>query len=862
MARRRRAIATCAALAIAAATRRADAIDTGRRCCVYQIERPERDWDYNFRTTGVALLRGPEKIVGFDEDGYVSVWSYAGDQCYEWDMYRRFNATETPPAGLGTKWAGAATKTIAGDDSKAYALEMNPVNGAKRVHAFDVATETITAALTLSGGALSDFAGLGGMTWSPDPSRANGKFLFSLTTGEVAQYDVDFGASTVTYLGKFTLSNRTSDTGLRGIFVNRHESTGAYELWAYYYGSDTWYAYSYDTRGYVTGQLVTGSMLTHRAHPTRPGPLALVHVNGTDVLRVFVGNTLKFVYEFHLRRGKGRFKECPWHEKNVQTCCLTRYSSTCQEKTRDDCSKGSHPGTFMGPWKHWNSQKVLCGGTQAGSSNANPCGIDDITNPSLRPATVTPLPASSDAQPTGSFGYVAKYYQSPNVNSSQWAADIEQLYTATPQHSENVTSIHTGETNATWWSGGTPHAAQTDFAATYSTLWHVKTTGSYTFQITCNDACRIYIDNNVVVTRVLRNEMSNANAARTLTAGNHVMFVVLYARWPSWGFRMKIKGPDTSNSWVTGSQFGSAGAGLYTSGAPASVFELRGHEATHAESSFETDSFDDLFYNRVDDDFNWSRNAGQTPSLWTGPNRAFVGNKYVYAEASGRQAGHYARLQSVDFTLGTGAYFSIQHAMYGVECGTFQIDILYSGTYRTIFSASGQQGAGWEPIVWNSTTSPDISDILVPGQVVSFLFTYVTTGGTRADIAIDDFKGFLGTGAQGHGLVPADNAQPVLPTSLRVPSYTSATQINRESCDTTSAALTTVATNASILDVFNVTDDEDEDCWLTNSDGDGNGVDEILLLNPSSSSAENKAKANIIVAIAMTASVLALTRTV
>ena len=78
MARRRRAIATCAALAIAAATRGVDAIDTGRRCCVYQIERPERDWDYNFRTTGVALLRGPEKIVGFDEDGYVSVWSYAG----------------------------------------------------------------------------------------------------------------------------------------------------------------------------------------------------------------------------------------------------------------------------------------------------------------------------------------------------------------------------------------------------------------------------------------------------------------------------------------------------------------------------------------------------------------------------------------------------------------------------------------------------------------------------------------------------------------------------------------------------------------------------------------------------------------
>ena len=826
-------LALALALALASLGSVVRAIDTGRRCCVYMIERPEREWDYNFQTMGVALLKTAQKFVAFDADGYVSVYSYAGDQCYEWDMYRKIRATETPPVGQAgeTKWQGATSKTLAGDDSKAYALEIDPTTGDKRVHVFDVATETVTDVLTLHGGPLGDISGNGGMTWSPDPALpANGKFLFSLTTGNVSSYEIDFTTSTVNYLTEFRLPDADRNTDLRGIFVNQHETTGDYEMWVYFRGTDTWIQYSYLTHNNTLTKGVSGSMLTERAHPTRPGALALVHVSGTDVLRVFVGNSLKWIYELHLRRGKGRFMECPWHEKNVQTCCLTRYSSTCQEMTRDDCSKGSHPGTFMGPWKHWNSQKVLCGGTQAGSSNPNPCGIDDITNPSLVPATVTPLPASSDAQPSPGWGYVAKYYQHPPVSNSTWADDIEQLYnTVTPDYTETVTGIYKGESRPgdQWWSGGTPHVNTNNFAATYSTLWHVKTTGAYTFQITCNDACRIYIDNNVVVTRTLNDSMGNANSERTLTAGNHVMFVTMYGEYPNWGFRLKIKGPDTGDSWTTGSQFGSAGAGLYTSGAPASVFELRERELTHAESSFERDSFDDLFFNRVDDDFNWVRNAGQTGSLWTGPNRAFHGNKYVYAEASNRRPGHVARLQSVNFTLGTGAYFSIQHSMYGVESGTLQIDILYNGIFRTVFSVSGQQGAGWDPIVLDSTTSPDISDILVPGQVISFLFTYVTTGGTRGDVALDDFKGFLGTGAGGHGPVPDVNSHPALPSTLGIPDYNEATNI-ADTCESSlfpTSGMTLGSQNASISDAATLTEDEEEDCWLSTNSSDAYDVD-------------------------------------
>ena len=65
------------------------------------IDRPEKDWTYNFQTTGVALLKGREELVTFDVDGYVTKISYAGDKCYEWDMFQKFKASSKRGTSIG-----------------------------------------------------------------------------------------------------------------------------------------------------------------------------------------------------------------------------------------------------------------------------------------------------------------------------------------------------------------------------------------------------------------------------------------------------------------------------------------------------------------------------------------------------------------------------------------------------------------------------------------------------------------------------------------------------------------------------------------------------------------------------------------
>ena len=150
----------------------------------------------------------------------------------------------------------------------------------------------------------------------------------------------------------------------------------------------------------------------------------------------------------------------------------------------------------------------------------------------------------------------------------------------------------------------------------------------------------------------------------------------------------------------------------------------------------------------------------------TGPNRAFDGLKYVYTEISGEAGGNVARLQSVDFTLGEGAFFSIQHSMWGIQLGTLDVDVIFDGTKsRRLWTATGNQGPGWEPIIL------DIGDdINTPGRVISFLFSYTKVANQSAiygDVGLDDFQAYLGAGATGAAPMPASTRdQPQLPSSL------------------------------------------------------------------------------------------------
>ena len=742
---------TLIALAISCASfasfQRAGAIDTGRRCCVYAVERPEKDWDYNFRTTGVALFKRKGELLATDEDGYVTTLQVSGDQCYEWDRFLPSRADANRP--LSERSLRGATMRWT-DENYAYLLEVDSASEARILHLYETRAKIVTASLVLADGQDISDAG-GGVSWAPDGTES-GKFLFALKSGQIAVYDIVLTPLTQSATRTKTLSLpvESDDTDLRGIYVNEKETNeDVNEIWAIFGGSDRWYVFDFsqtDVSLVGTSYRNSGTMHTDRAHPTKPGALAVWHDRAnSDVLRVFVGNRAKWVYELHVRRGKDRFKECPWHEKNLQACCSNRYLTSCTEKTRDDCT--AEGSTFMGAWKHWNSGKDLC--------LTNVCGVDNIANPSLAPPTVPPLPVShADDLPTTPLGYNVNYYEYPtgvDIDNSQ--ENIDEIIKATPFHTETWASTKKDEGSQPWFDG---HNATDAFFVSMSATWHVINAGSYQIQLSCVGICRAYVNGKVIVEHPKEREMrEDVRQNVFLTPGNSNMFVTYASDSGSSGLKVKILGPDTGKGTILTNFTEAVGAGLYTDG-PTSPHEPKPSSLTHAVTSFEFDDFDYIFYNRRDNDFDWVRDSKKTPSLWTGPTNAADKKKFVYAEVSGKRAGAITRLQSVEMTLGAGAFFSIQHSMYGKDMGTLLIDVLYDGKYSNIFSATGNQGAGWEPIIL------DIGEANVPGKVISFLITYIVDGrDTRGDAALDDFRAYLGDGAGGVGDVPTED--PPLP---------------------------------------------------------------------------------------------------
>ena len=738
------------------------------------------------------MFKRAKTMLMVDSDGYTKTQDVSGDYCYEYGRTIPSRSDATRPLGQRA-FHGATMRWT--DESKAYILEINDASGNRILHLYDMASKVVTASVVVSG---ADIAGSGGLTWTPD-GTANGKFLFSLSNGDIAVYDITLTTTTQSATRIKTISPPVSSSSstLRGIYVNEKENDATQnELWAIYENSDNWFVFDFsltavDFTG--TSHTMSGSMLTERAHPTKPASLAVVHESG-DLLRVFVGNRAKWVYELHVRRGKNRFKECPWHMRNLQACCINRYLSSCTEKTRDECVAAG--GTFMGPWKHWNSTKDLC--------MARVCGVDDITNPSLGPPTVSPLPnVSTGSAPTSSPGVDVKLYENPDVNATQWMEDLENLSTTTPSSATTWTSIYKGEGSAAWFTG---QSTSLPFAVTFSGIWHVVNAGKYKIQMSCNDACALYIDGSFRKQRSARNEMSSVTHVPTLDAGNHHIFVTFWAQNSPWGLRMKFRGPDTNDSWSNSLAFTSTGSGIFTGG-PTSPFDLPSSKLDRAVTHFETDDFDGLFFNRQDDDFDWIRGGKRTPSLWTGPNGGTrLTDKYIYAEVSGTTKGQVARLQSANFTLGTGAFFSINYSMYGVDVGVLTVDVLYDGTHKQIFRKSGNQGAGWEPLILDIG-----SDVNVAGRVVSFLFTYTTKGGTRGDVALDDFQAYLGVAAQGQSQLP--KIESILPPGAGLAQSSADTTVAIDEC-TASTALDPADEEA--VDI--VVDDEYDDCVVSDDD--------------------------------------------
>ncbi|WP_053337251.1 IPT/TIG domain-containing protein [Microscilla marina] len=102
-----------------------------------------------------------------------------------------------------------------------------------------------------------------------------------------------------------------------------------------------------------------------------------------------------------------------------------------------------------------------------------------------------------------------------------------------------------------------------------------------------------------------------------------------------------------------------------------------------------------------DDDLNWDRNQGGTPSFNTGPGQASDGAYYMYVEASGDgYPSKNALLSSppVNARTLTSPTLTFDYHMYGANMGSLVLEISKDNgaTWSPIWSKSGDQGDVWK----------------------------------------------------------------------------------------------------------------------------------------------------------------------
>ena len=143
------------------------------------------------------------------------------------------------------------------------------------------------------------------------------------------------------------------------------------------------------------------------------------------------------------------------------------------------------------------------------------------------------------------------------------------------------------------------------------------------------------------------------------------------------------------------------------------------------------------FFHDNNDDFNWTRYSGKTPSrgedLETGPRLAADGSYYMYTEASNRHYDLNSRL-NLEFVLENSVsslFFQFSYHMYGSSMGTLRLQAKESNnSWTTLWSMSGDQGDLWH------TTKVNLSAYL--GGTISIRFAATTGSSFKSDMAIDN----------------------------------------------------------------------------------------------------------------------------
>lgn len=137
------------------------------------------------------------------------------------------------------------------------------------------------------------------------------------------------------------------------------------------------------------------------------------------------------------------------------------------------------------------------------------------------------------------------------------------------------------------------------------------------------------------------------------------------------------------------------------------------------------------------DDFDWTRRTGGTPSSNTGPSSAIEGSHYVYMESSAPNNNvDTARLISPCIDLGNdAATLTFSYHMYGANTmGSLRVDISTDGgsSWTQLWSRSGNQGNSWQ------TATVDLSGFVSTSVQIRLNGTTGTTW--QGDMAVDNLS--------------------------------------------------------------------------------------------------------------------------
>ena len=164
--------------------------------------------------------------------------------------------------------------------------------------------------------------------------------------------------------------------------------------------------------------------------------------------------------------------------------------------------------------------------------------------------------------------------------------------------------------------------------------------------------------------------------------------------------------------------------------------------------SFEQD--DGTWWQSSNDDIDWTRHSGATPSSGTGPSSAQQGSYYMYVEGSYPNFPYKKAVlisPSFDLSILCNINFSFYYNMYGSNIGNLAVQVSIDGGNswsNNIWSKSGNQGIGWKNATVNLSSYAGnlvkIKFIAVTGSGINNVLPRSHIIGDSDDIAIDNIS--------------------------------------------------------------------------------------------------------------------------